>query len=270
MSGNFNFQDKVALITGASSGIGAEFARQLHARGAKVLLVARRVEKLQALCEELLQRRSNSAEVLVTDLTSRSGLNQLCAYITTHTVDVLVNNAGLGSFGYFEQIPIEREHEIFALNIEATVLLAHAVIPQMKKRGSGALVSVSSIAAFQPLPYMSTYAASKAFNFIHSMGLREELRAFGVRALTLCPGPTATEFGGVARIPGKMTGIKRDSVESVVRQTLYALDRNRSFVVTGIRSKLLYGLMCICPWIVSTRVAGRVLYSTLKAVTPGK
>ena len=232
---------RTALITGASAGIGEKFARELHARGANVILVARRANKLMELCEELHKERANSARFLVADLGKQNSedLNRVLEFIKANPIDILVNNAGVGSFGFFESLPIERELEIVQLNVYATTAIAHACIKGMKDRKFGAVISTASIAAFQPLPYMATYAASKAFNFVQTVALREELKSFNVRVLTVCPGPTQTEFFGVARVPGTATGVKRDSVETVVLQSLAALEKNKAFIVTGGRSKLM-------------------------------
>ena len=263
-------EGSTACVTGASSGIGAEFARQLHAKGAALVLVARRREKLHQLAATLNATRAGSVTILPADLSREesegevAGLRAAIEFLQNTRIDILVNNAGMGSFGHFEELDIGRESSMVSLNVTATLRLAHAVIPQMKERGSGAIVSISSIAAFQPLPYMATYAATKAFNFIHSMALRYELRRFGVRVLTVCPGPTATEFGGVARVPGTLTGGRRDSVSLVVERSLAALAADRPFVVTGTRSKLLYGLMCLAPWRLSSRLAAEVLGISLR------
>lgn len=234
------YTGRTALITGASAGIGKEFAIQMHAKGASVILLARREEQLKNICHELNQIRASSASYLVADLSDISGgLESVKKFIRSATIDIFVNNAGIGSFGFFEELPIERELEIVGLNTFATTALAHECLKGMKQRKFGAYISVASIAAFQPLPYMATYSASKAFNFIQTMALREELKKFNVRALTVCPGPTQTEFFGVARVPGTMSGGARDSVETVVSQSLAALEKNRAFVVTGFRSKLM-------------------------------
>ena len=236
---SLDFNGKTALITGGSAGIGAEFARQLHRRGCNVWLVARRAENLAALAGELNSVRAGSARFDVVDLASREDLAALCAAIPARTVDILINNAGRGSFGHFETITPETEAELIATNVLASTLIAHAVIPQMKTRRSGAILSVSSVAGFQPLPYMATYSATKAFNLVQALALRHELRPFGIRIVTLCPGPTETEFAGVARIEGHITGSKRDPVEFVVREGLRALERDRAFIVPGIRSALM-------------------------------
>ena len=253
-----------ALITGASSGIGAECAAQLHSRGVNVILVARREERLSEIASVLNAKRANSARFLTLDLCDHSALQRLEEFITHERIDILVNNAGRGSFGMFEEIPLETELELVSLNIAASVAVAHAVISQMKARRSGVIISVSSVAAFQPLPYMSTYAATKAFNFHHSLALRHELAPFGVKVVVLCPGPTATEFGGVARVPGFVTNMARDSVSDVVRDCLRAVDRNIPFVVPGLKSRLLSIASRVLPVSLSTWITERMLAPVLR------
>ncbi len=256
---------KTALITGASSGIGEEFARQLHRRGIDVVLVARRIERLQRLADDLNGARPQSARVIRCDLSSAE-IHEVEDFLENHRIDLLVCNAGKGSFGRFENLNREGEEELVLLNVLAPLRLMHAVIPQMKKRRSGAIVSVSSIAAFQPLPYMSTYAATKAFNFSHAMGLRYELAEFGIQVIALCPGPVETEFGGVARVPGEWTGIFRDSVEDVVAATLRSLDRKRSWVTPCLRSKILCLLSRLTPVELSARAARYSLRGALRFI----
>ena len=230
------YDQKKILITGASSGIGAEFAKQFHALGADLIISARRKDVLDSLAVGFNAARPSSCAVLCVDLTKATDIDTAAHYIKNHQIDILINNAGRGSFGHFEEIPVNEERDMVRLNIEATLTLAHAVIPQMKQRRNGAIISISSISAFQPLPYMATYAATKSFNYMHSMAIRAELASFGVKVLTVCPGPTDTEFGGVARVPGTYSDLGTDNVALVVKQSLSALERNNSFVVTGLRS----------------------------------
>jgi uncharacterized protein len=261
-----NIKDRIVLITGASSGIGAAFADEFHERGAKVVLVARREAKLQEICSRLNSLRPNSAEYIVSDLAGGK-IEGLLEYIQSNQIEILVNNAGRGSFGYFESIPLDSELEMVALNITSTVRLAHAVIPQMKARRSGAIISLSSIAGFEPLPYMSTYAATKAFNLYHTLGLRHELAPFNVRALAVCPGPVDTEFGGVARVPGKFTGLARDSAQAVAKESIRALMKNKAYVVPCLQAKLMWFFVSLVPKTVSTYFTGKILKSTLDSVT---
>ena len=252
------------LVTGASSGIGEEFCRQFHSLGSNIILVARREDRLKKITDELNFKKQGSAYSIVADLTQDDDLKKIANFIKENRIDILVNNAGCGSFGYFEELNIENEVNQVKLNIIATQVLAHSVIPQLKARRAGGIISVSSIAAFQPLPFMATYSATKVFNYQHSLGLREELREFGVRVLTVCPGPTATEFGGVARVPGKMTGLPRDSVEAVVRESIRAFSRDKQVVVTGFKSKLIALQSKLMPKLISVKLVKRILLSSLR------
>jgi short-subunit dehydrogenase len=258
-----NFSGARVLITGASSGIGLEFARQLHSRGANVVLLARRKALLEKYCAEFNAQRPDSAIALPADLTCSDGLSAVLRYIGETRIDILINNAGRGSFGYFHSSNISEEIALVKLNIEAPLRLTRVVLEQMKDRKSGAIVSVSSIAGIQPLPYMATYGATKAFELFHSMALRQELKEFGVRVVTVCPGPTETEFFGVARVPGTATGGRRDPVETVVSQSLRALVKNRPLVVTGFRSKLMALGSRLAPKELSSWAVKKMLHSAL-------
>ena len=188
------------VITGASSGIGADIARELAGRGLGVTLVARRAERLQELSDELSQRHGIRAEVLacdVTDETARNGLLERVADSGLRT-EVLVNNAGFGTAGAFSGLDGDREVQMVRTNVEAVVALTHGVVGEMVEHGRGAILNVASSAAFQPIPRQATYAASKAFVLSFSEALSSELGASGVTVTTLCPGPVRTEFVEVA------------------------------------------------------------------------
>lgn len=262
------FIGKCALITGASSGIGAGFAEELHRRGASVILVARRREALESLAARLNSVRAGSAEAIEADLTA-SAIDRVVARIGAGDVDLLVNNAGSGSFGEFAELDLERELGMVALNISASLRLAHAAIPAMKRRGSGAIISISSVAGHAPLPYMATYAATKAFNYWHSIALWYELKPHGITVLTVCPGPVDTEFAGVARIPGQWTGVARDSVKTVVNDSLAALAGRRPLVVPGARAPLLWAALSVLPRRLSVSIVGRELRKVLAMANQG-
>lgn len=260
------FANKLAVVTGASAGLGEEFARQLHARGCRLLLVARREERLSKLANELNAIRPGTVSYKVADLAdyhTPNGIGLLLLQLRNLNVDILVNNAGFGSFGQFEGLPLSKEKEMVLTNALAPLKLTHAVIPGMKQRRSGSIIFVSSIAGMQPLPYMTTYAATKAFNLHQALGLRYELAQFDIGVTTVCPGPTATEFQGVSRMPGKLTSIQRDTAADVVRQAIRALERNQAVVVTGWRSKLISFLSRVLPWTLTTRIAARIMRGSL-------
>lgn len=265
----FEFDKKTALITGSSAGIGRAFAKELHRRGANVVLVARRRDLIESLATELNQIREGTARVLPADLTVPVELRKVEDYIEANEIDILVNNAGRGSFGYFENLNREEERSLVTLNIVATMSLAHAIIPQLKARRSGGIISISSVAGFQPLPYMATYAGTKAFNLSHSMGLRYELAEFGVRVLAVCPGPVDTEFAGVARIPGTWTGGQRDSAAEVAHESLDAFVNNKGIVVPCLRAKIM-ALPCrLLPMTLTTWITERALRKPLRATSRG-
>ncbi len=255
-----------ALITGASSGIGEEFARQLHAQGVFVCLVARRSDRLQALVVEFNSQRPDSAELLVCDLTSESendGIPVVLRHLQCNSFDLLINNAGRGSFGYFHDLAVASELNQVRLNVEASMRISHAAIPAMIESRRGAIVNVSSVAAFQPLGFMSTYAATKCFNLFHSLGLRQELAEHNIRVVAICPGPTATEFGGVARVPGTVTSIRRDDVETVVRNSLKGLAANSAVVFPSTRSLGLAIISRVLPLALSSFFVARSLRAVL-------
>jgi short-subunit dehydrogenase len=257
------FSSKVALITGGSSGIGAEFAKQLHALGATIILVARRKEKMEVLTSTLNQIRPGSASFIVADLSNTNDLALVANKLRSEPIDILVNNAGRGSFGRFEELSLDEELKMVDLNVRATVVLAHAAIPRWKSQKAGMLFGIASVAGFQPLPYMATYSATKAFDLNHTVALWGELKRFGVRVTAVCPGPTDTEFAGVARVPGKFTGTPRDPVEVVVRKSIQAAEKGLPFVVPGLRSWFLSLGPRLLPLCVTTWLTEKVLYDIL-------
>jgi uncharacterized protein len=188
------------LVTGASSGIGAEIARALARRGHGVTLVARRENRLRELAEELSQREGVRAETLGCDLADEHARTRMLASLAELglVVEVLVNNAGFGTAGPFTELDQDREVELVRLNVEALVALCGRFVPEMVRRGRGAVLNVASTAAFQPLPRNATYAASKAFVLSFTDALHAELGKTGVTATSLCPGPVKTEFTDVA------------------------------------------------------------------------
>jgi short-subunit dehydrogenase len=265
LSSDFKLLGTKALITGASAGIGEEFARQLHAAGCSLMLCARREQRLRDLCQNFNQLRAGSAEYLCVDLAlaDSAPAQELRKWLAANALDLLVLNAGRGSFGEFEQIPEQSELEMLQLNVGSTLWLAHAAIPGMKQRQRGALISLSSVAGLQPVPYMSTYAATKAFNLWHALGLREELRPFGIRVLAVCPGPVETEFAGVAKIKGAYSIVHRDSAQAVVAQSLQALHADAGMLVPCMRAKLLSLGPRWLPRLLCTRLVGNSMRKVL-------
>jgi short-subunit dehydrogenase len=223
-----------ALVTGASSGLGVEFAEQLAGRGHDLVLVARSADRLEQLAAGLRTRHGARVDVIVQDLTDPDAAATVAARLAAldRRVDLLVNNAGFGTAGRFEDIPDGRDEEQLMVNLVALVGLTRALVPGMLARGRGAVVNVASIAAFQPSPFFATYSAGKTFVLNFSLALRSEYRGRGVKVLALCPGPTRTEFFSVvgerAAVGSWMTA------EAVVRAGLRGLDRDRAYVVPGL------------------------------------
>ena len=230
---------QTALITGASSGIGAVFAHELAKQQTNLVLVARSEEKLNQLADRLRQEFQIKVDVLVADMTETGANRAIFEKVTQKglTIDCLINNAGFGDYGTFSDRPLQKQLEMIQLNILALVELTHLFLPGMKQQGFGSIINVGSIAGFQPLPYMSVYAATKAFVLSFSEALWAENRQFGIRVQALCPGPTKTNFPNVAEFPKAMmkSGFPQTlaTPEEVVLQSLKALEKNDCTVVTG-------------------------------------
>ncbi len=256
----FQYQGKTALITGASAGIGAAFARALAARGANVILVARSEDKLQALADELARAHGVRAEVVAADLARAGAARELYDEVDRRSlaVDLLVNNAGFGTSGRFETLAPERDGAEVALNVAAVVDLTHLFLPAMLAQGDGAVVNVASISAFMPGPYSAVYGATKAFVLSFSEALWAECCGRGVRVLALCPGATATEFFDVVGTDAAgVLGAKRAPAQ-VVETGLRALERNRSYAVDGLANYLMVQAPRVVPRGIVARLVARV------------
>jgi short-subunit dehydrogenase len=239
-----------ALITGASAGLGAEFARQLAASGHDLVLVARDGDRLHRAAEELAQRYGVAVEVLAADLVSDAGCSAVAARLADASgpVDVLVNNAGFGSKGQFHHVPIDEEERLLRVNVRAVMRLTHAVLPHLVARGSGGVINVSSMAGFSPGARGATYSASKAWVTNFSESLHYQLAGTGVRVLALCPGFTHTEFHeragmDVSGIPGPLWL----SAEQVVSTALADLARGRAVSIPGTQYKLVRAASALLP-----------------------
>src|SRR5213078_473858 len=183
-----------ALVTGASSGIGEEFARQLAKKGYDLVLVARRRERLETLAAELSQTQGSVAEIIEADLVTPEGVISVEKRLGQGDIDLLVNNAGFGTRGEFATMPIHRELEELDLNIKALVRLTHAALGNMVQRRRGNVINVGSTGSFQPVPYMSTYAATKAFVLHFSEGVHEEVKKHGVTVTSCAPAMSSPNF----------------------------------------------------------------------------
>jgi short-subunit dehydrogenase len=226
------------LVTGASSGIGAEIARGLGRRGYPLVLVARRVERLRELAGELAREHAVRAEVLPLDLGQSADRAALVERIAQQTPAGLVNNAGFGTNGLFQSLDLRRETEQVDVNALAVMELTRAVLPGMIARGSGAVLNMGSIAGFQPLPDSAVYSATKAFVQTFSEAVHEGLHGTGVSCTVLCPGPVPTEWWEIAGADQSRVGFAATSAEVVAEAAINAMLEGRRLVVPGMAAKL--------------------------------
>jgi len=238
MSTPNDFRGKWALVTGASSGIGAAVARELGSHGAKLILTARRRERLDTLAAQLAAEFGTESRVVAADLNDPGAPQQI--YDATegagNAVDILINNAGLGHYGEFYKLAPEQEYSMVRVNCEAVVRLSRLFIPRMVERRRGWMLVVASTASFQPIPYNAVYAASKAFDRFFALALAAEVERFGVKITALCPGTTETEFfdvSGGAGVFRRIGGLQ--SADEVARKAVLALARGRRIIVPNFK-----------------------------------
>ena len=255
------FHGKWALVTGASAGIGVALARELARQGAKLILTARRRERLEALAAELTAQGTEvkivtadlmdpKAPQAIFDATEGAGL----------VVDVLVNNAGLGQYGYMHTANVEQELGQIRVNCEAAVALARLFVPRMVERRRGWVMMLASTASFQPVPFLSTYAATKAFDRYFSLGLAEEVAPFGVKVTALCPGATESEFFEVAGA-SKFRGPRVQSAEEVARLGVAALTRGKRTIIANWMGRL----SAVAVWLLPT---GLITWAVARVARP--
>jgi short-subunit dehydrogenase len=249
---------KVALITGASAGLGVEFARQLGRRGHRLVLAARRKDRLEELANDL-----GNARVVAIDLSKRDASAKLMIDLEAagEEVEVLVNNAAFGLIGRFAELDARRLRQMIDLNVGTLTDVCRAVAPQMIARKSGGIINVASTAAFQPGPNMAVYFASKAYVLSFTEALHEELKPHGVNVSCLCPGPTRTEFGAVAGFGGN--GLYDRVVmqpPEVVEVGLVGLEKNHAVVVPGLVNKIGAASTRFVPRSVVRKIAGAIKY----------
>ena len=242
---------RTALITGASSGIGAAFARRLARQGYHLILVARRESRLQELAGTLQQQYHATAEILVADLSLPEGVRrieeriegQICA---GQSLDLLINNAGFGTYGRFTEVSADRHADMINVHVTATVRFCRAALPLMLKQGRGAIINVASVAAFFPLPGNAAYAASKAYLVTFSEALQREVAGSGVKVQALCPGFTVTEFHGTPEYAGfdrsEVPKVLWMQSEAVVLASLRSLRRNQVVCIPGWKYRALVSL----------------------------
>ncbi len=239
-----------ALVTGASSGIGADVARELAARGLHCILVARRRERLEALASELSARHGVQSRVEVADLAAPGAADALVARLDAAelAVSVLINNAGFGTYGPFVDMPAERLGEMLRLNVLALTELTHRLAPRMVARRMGYIMNVASIGGYLPVPGYAAYAATKAFVRNFTEALDAELAGTGVHALSVSPGNTATEFASTAGTVMSDFGLKTAMTSATcARIAVRAMLRGRRSVVTGRLNALMMWLLRFMP-----------------------
>lgn len=257
---------KATLITGASSGIGEAFARRLAAEKHNLVLVARSRDKLEKLCRELSAEHQITAHFVALDLTKTDSDKKLFEETEKNGVEIdfLINNAGFGSMGYFADENRERELEMIALNISTLVGLTHLYLQKMRERKSGAVINVSSTASFQPIPFMATYAATKAFVSSFTEAIAEEYRPFGIIISAICPGPTETNFFAEANAQAlKAKGM--ETPEQVVEVALSAVKSGKAKAISGLTNKIGAFLGSLAPNFLVTRIVAGALRSKIES-----
>ena len=234
------WKGKWALVTGASAGIGWSLAQQLAAAGANLVLSARRTDRLKQLAQELASKHGVKTDIFAADLASPDAPAQIFGFTSAKGIEIelLINNAGFGIYGPIHENPEDRLLDMIQVNCAAVASLTRKYSAEMVRRRSGDILIVASTAAFQPVPFIAAYAATKAFDLIFAEGIAEELRPFGVRVCALCPGSTNTEFQQVAQQPDRVFRVA-ETADKVARVGLEGLAAGKSFVISGTRNNLM-------------------------------
>src|SRR5215472_6857035 len=250
-----------ALITGASSGIGESFAYALARQNYGLVLVARRQDRLQAVAAKAKEIGAGRTEIVAADLGRSDAPLELQARLAAVPIEVdyLINNAGFGTTGRFDRLPLAREINEIELNVTALVALTRLFLPPMVERGRGTIINVASTAAFQPLPYMATYAATKAFVLSFTEAIAAETAGTGVRVMALCPGPVRTEFQAVAKNENAlMPSFVYLDADTVVKQALTAVAHGRRVRINGMMNAAGAIAARLLPRALVTAIAGRI------------
>jgi hypothetical protein len=259
VSARGRWRGKWALVTGASAGIGRELARQLAAGGVNLVLTARRNDRLAQLALDLTASYNVHAETFPADLARSDTPREIFRFTQSKNlpIEILVNNAGFGKYGEFFRADSQRLMEMLQVNVAAVVSLTHLYLPAMAERRSGYVLIVSSTAAYQAVPYIATYAATKAFELLFAEGVAAEMRSYGVNICCLCPGSTETDFHKVAGSPPR-TSRRRETAEKVARTGLEALAAGRPVVISGRQNWANVEMQRLVPRRLVTRVAARL------------
>jgi uncharacterized protein len=260
------YRGRWALVTGASAGIGQEFATRLAGRGMRLVLTARRVERLREVAAQLHAEHGAETVVLPADLAEPAAASRLWSEAAAgRQIDLLINNAGFGAQGPFHAVDLQRHLDIVRVNCTAPMELAHLALRDMRPRRCGAIVNVSSITAFQPVPLLATYAAAKAFMLSLSESLWAENGDEEIRVLALCPGRTPTEFQAVAGTGTAEGAFGSRTPAQVVDAALEALERGRSVVIPGVENAAAAWLVRALPRSGLVRVMKRVARTMWKS-----
>ena len=253
------WRNKWALVTGASAGIGVALATELAAGGTHLVLTARRRDRLEALGQSLKKAHAIEAEVFAGDLAEPDAPQKIYAFAKQKglAIELLVNNAGFGQYGEFSEVDTQRLLDMVQVNCSAVVHLTRLFLPDMMSRRRGDILILASTAAFQAVPYISTYAATKAFDLLFAEGLAEEMKPHGVRVCALCPGSTESEFHVVAG-QEQFTSQNQESAEKVARTGLQALAAGKSYVISGLGNYLGAHSQRIVPRRIVTRIAANL------------
>jgi short-subunit dehydrogenase len=257
-----HYQDRWAVVTGASSGLGRGLAAGLADRGMSLVLTGRNEARLDETAHQIRRAApSIRVETVAADLSSRSGVSALLGHVGDRPIEVLVNNAGFGSYGPFAKADPDREADEVAVDVGTVITLARAFLPGMLARGSGGILNIASTIAFQPAPYQAVYGASKAFVLSFSQALWAEARSAGVAVTALCPGPTRTGFVDALGADAGHTAIYRRLAdpEPVIKAGLRALDKGQAVVIPGMRNKVIAAGGRFMPHEWLTRVSARLL-----------
>jgi uncharacterized protein len=253
------WQGKWALVTGASAGIGVALANELAAGGTHLVLTARRRDRLEELARTLAQRNGIRTAVFDADLASADAPQKIYDFTKQQglEIDLLINNAGFGQYGELTQVPAQRLLNMVQVNCLAVVHLSRLYLADMVARRRGDVLILASTAAFQAVPFISTYAATKAFDLLFAEGLAEEMRPHGIRVCALCPGSTESEFHAIAG-QEKFTSKNQETAQKVARTGLQALAAGKSYVISGLGNYLGAQSQRIVPRRLVTRIAANM------------
>lgn len=252
---------KWALVTGASAGIGVAFARELAAEGTHLVLTARRQDRLARLAEKLAANHKIKTEVLAADLRQAGEREQILAFTRQKgiEVDLLINNAGFGAYGEFVKMEPQRLLQMVEVNCGAMLHLSRLYLPEMTQRRRGDMLIVASTAGFQAVPYLATYAATKAFDLLFAEALAVEMKPYGIRVCALCPGSTESEFHEVAgQTKVRASNRGRETARKVARVGLNALAAGKSYVISGASNYLGAHIQRLVPRSVITRITAKM------------